>query len=440
MDPASLPQLLDRNRSGLRAGLPSFCTANRWALEAIFDFAAARSLPVLVEATCNQVNQFGGYTGMQAADCRAYIRAIAADCGYDPDAALLGGDHLGPNPWKSEPVDTALSHAADLVRSYVGAGFSKIHLDASMGCAGDGTLSPTEIAERTARLCVAAERQASGDAPPCYVIGTEVPTPGGETGDLSDLAVTDAHSVAETIDTHRIAFSRHGLDEAWRRVVAVVTQPGVDFSDSSVRPFRPDAARALARIILDHPGMAYEAHSTDYQTVGALQDLVDSRYVFLKVGPELTFALREAIMLLARIESHLIGGDDRSRVIETLLAAMDTDPRYWKGYYVGDDRDVALQKLFSYSDRIRYYWGAKGVAASLEKLFANLGRAGIPMTLVSQYFPHLKDAVAAHAAEALAPVLVRRHIQQVVAKYYAACGYDTDSAAGTGVPGVTDSA
>jgi D-tagatose-1,6-bisphosphate aldolase subunit GatZ/KbaZ len=421
----SLRELLDLNRSGKQAALPSFCTANSWALDAIFDFATRHALPVLVEATCNQVNQLGGYTGMQAADYRAFVHAIANDSGYDAADVLFGGDHLGPNPWKRNPTNVALPHAAELVRSYVKAGFMKIHLDASMGCAGEGVLSPAEIAERTVQLCLAAEQEASAEDPPHYVIGTEVPMPGGETADMSDLTVTDTSSVAETINTHRTAFLERGLEDVWNRVIAVVTQPGVDFSHSSVYQFDPQAATGLAGAILDHPGIAYEAHSTDYQTAAALSDLVASHYVFLKVGPELTFAFREAILLLTLIEAHLFDHDDRSRVIDALMAAMDDDPQYWSDYYGGDERSVTLQKLFSYSDRIRYYWGAKNVASSVEKLIANLQRRAIPQTLISQYFPCSKSNASGIRADAIPRFLMRQHIQEVVAKYYSACGYDT---------------
>ena len=52
--------------------------------------------------------------------------------------------------------------------------------------------------------------------------------------------------------------------------------------------------------------MVFEAHSTDYQTAGALRALVEDRWAILKVGPALTFALREALFALSAIEEELI--------------------------------------------------------------------------------------------------------------------------------------
>ena len=64
---------------------------------------------MLIEATCNQVNQEGGYTGMTPADFRGFVEAIAARVGFDPSRIILGGDHLGPNPWKQLPAEEALA-------------------------------------------------------------------------------------------------------------------------------------------------------------------------------------------------------------------------------------------------------------------------------------------------------------------------------------------
>jgi len=35
---------------------------------------------------------------------------------------------------------------------------------------------------------------------------------------------------------------------------------------------------------------------------------------------------------------------------------MKTQPDQWSGYYSGTNQEVELLKVFSYSDRIRYYW------------------------------------------------------------------------------------
>ena len=132
--PETLAAIVAANRSGEAVGIPSYCTAHADTLRAVFRNYAGSDEPVLVEATCNQVNQFGGYTTMTPAGFRNFVEIIAAGEGVDPTRIILGGDHLGPNPWKSEPALAAMSKAKAMVKAYVEAGFTKIHLDCSMAC------------------------------------------------------------------------------------------------------------------------------------------------------------------------------------------------------------------------------------------------------------------------------------------------------------------
>jgi D-tagatose-1,6-bisphosphate aldolase subunit GatZ/KbaZ len=239
---------------------------------------------------------------------------------------------------------------------------------------------------------------------------------------MSDLAVTAPERVAETVETHRAAFAARGLEGAWERVLAVVVQPGVDFSHEAVRPFDPAEAAPLADAIARLPGtLVYEAHSTDYQTGAALAGLVDHRFAILKVGPEVTFALREGILALSLIEERVVPAHRRSGAVEAVLAAMDADPRHWRDYYRGAPETVAILKLFSYSDRIRYYWGVPPVARAVTGLLGTLAETGIPGPLVSQFFPHLSgESLGGRGGPAA--TLLRRHIQVVAERYHRACG------------------
>ena len=328
---AVLRMIFDANRADAQRGIYSICSAHRLVLEAACEAARADGSPLLIEATCNQVNHLGGYTGMTPADFRRDVDAIAARCGLAPSALVLGGDHLGPNPWRHRRAADAMREAVAMVAAYVEAGFEKIHLDASMACADDPVrLDDPTIAARAAGLCRAAEDAArrAGTAP-VYVIGTEVPTPGGEVSDeagsdaIAQIAVTRSDSIAATLDAHRRAFAAAGLDEAWTRVVAIVAQPGVDFDDRHVLDYDSAKAASLGASILHTPRLVFEAHSTDYQTEDALAALVRDHFAVLKVGPALTFALREALFALTFIEEALI--DDvaqRSRLRAVVDAAM----------------------------------------------------------------------------------------------------------------------
>ncbi len=183
-----------RNRSGQRCGIYSVCSAHPIAIEAALVHALRNGESLAcIEATSNQVNQEGGYTGMQPAGFRDFVFRIADSVGIARSRVVLGGDHLGPNPWQGKPADAAMKAAETMVSAYVAAGFRKIHLDCSMSCADDkGPLQDETIARRSAQLCAAAERAWSraGGEPPVYVIGTEVPVPGGAAQDLHAPEVT----------------------------------------------------------------------------------------------------------------------------------------------------------------------------------------------------------------------------------------------------------
>ena len=178
--------LIRRHRAGEACGITSVCSAHPLVVEAALRHTLLHDTPmVLFEATCNQVNQDGGYTGMRPAGFVEFVHAIADQVGLPRSRIVFGGDHLGPNPWTSLAADAAMDKAEAMVDAYVAAGFHKIHLDCSMACAGDPVPLPeAEIVRRAVRLCLAAEAacERTGSIPPVYVIGTEVPTPGGAPG------------------------------------------------------------------------------------------------------------------------------------------------------------------------------------------------------------------------------------------------------------------
>jgi D-tagatose 6-phosphate 4-epimerase len=59
-----LLDLPKRHAAGDRVGLTSVCSAHPIVVEAALRQGKADDSPVLIEATCNQVNHQGGYTGM----------------------------------------------------------------------------------------------------------------------------------------------------------------------------------------------------------------------------------------------------------------------------------------------------------------------------------------------------------------------------------------
>jgi D-tagatose-1,6-bisphosphate aldolase subunit GatZ/KbaZ len=228
-----LQQLGSSTRSAI-AGMYSICSAHPLVLEASIRQAVEDDTTVLIEATSNQVNQYGGYTGMLTATFREFVHQITAKHGLANEKIILGGDHLGPNPWQGLPAKEAMARAVELVKAYSEAGFEKIHLDTSMSCAGENSPLPDfVVAQRAALLCRVAEDASKGQSR-FYVIGTEVPVPGGATESLQELAVTTYEHAANTLETHRSIFTSAGLDSVWPRVIAIVVQPGVEFNHQGV--------------------------------------------------------------------------------------------------------------------------------------------------------------------------------------------------------------
>jgi D-tagatose-1,6-bisphosphate aldolase subunit GatZ/KbaZ len=321
-----------------------------------------------------------------------------------------------------------MAKARDLVRDCVLAGYTKIHLDTSMrvgadpgapGSAPDDTL----VAQRTAELAAAAEAAwgglPAGSPPPLYVVGTEVPVPGGETAGAGAPAVTKPQRAARTLELTAAAFSARGLEAAWERVIALVVQPGVEFGSDSVCAYERPRAHALVDWLERQRPLLFEAHSTDYQSPAALAALVDDHFAILKVGPALTHAYCEAVFGLEGKERELLGadaadpaatgagaanaGDARlSHLRETVERAMSDDPSHWRPYAAGESAEQRALAAFGYSDRVRYYWARPDVRTALARLLDNLS--------------------ARRGADAPPASLIRDRIGAVIEPYAKACG------------------
>ncbi len=416
-----------RDQSTGFRGIPSICSAHPLVIEAAMMHAIEAKAPLLIEATCNQVNQDGGYTGMTPADFRTFVEKIAARTGLPMERVILGGDHLGPNPWKGLDAGEAMDKAEVMIRAYARAGFTKLHLDTSMGCAGEPVaLSDDVTAARAARLAASAEDEIKSTAgvKPVYIIGTEVPIPGGALEELDVLEVTRPEAALETVRVHADAFERAGAADAFRRVVGVVVQPGVEFGNHNVIAYDPVKATALKASLQRLPGLVFEAHSTDYQAREALRTLVVDGFAILKVGPGLTFALREALYGLDQIAEFLFPGSRSGTLMAVTESVMTRDPGNWEKYYHGTADEQHLQRHFSYSDRIRYYWPEEEIAAAVDSLFGLFGDTEIPETLISQYLQGLYPRVRAGRAASTARGLAIAAIDVVLEDYFEACRGD----------------
>lgn len=413
-----LDEIVRAQKRGEARGTPSLCSAHPWVLKA----AMRGEGPVLIESTCNQVNQFGGYTGMTPVDFFRFVRNIAAENGLPAERLILGGDHLGPSVWQNEPAASAMQKSADMVRAYVQAGYTKIHLDASMRLRDDNPSCPLDeelAACRTAWLANVAESACSDlgqDCKPRYVIGTEVPVPGGATAHEDHIQVTMVEDARRTLEVTRRAFLHEGLEAAWDRVIALVVQPGVEFGGDFVLDYNPEAAHNLARFSEMTP-FVYETHSTDYQSRDNLRSLVRDHFAILKVGPALTFAFREAVFALAMMENEFVSAGRRSNLVEVLEEVMTRQPEHWQKYYRGDETAQRLARKFSLSDRIRYYWGNPQVQFALGRLLQNLGGKTLPLALVSQYAPGQWERIRSGQIDNTPEAIILDKVNTVLEEY-----------------------
>ena len=404
-------KMIEHRKNGKKAGIYSACSANEFVIEAVLERAAQTDTDALIEATANQVNQFGGYTGMLPEDFVRFVHGIAKKVHFPADRVILGGDHLGPLVWQNEPEESALEKAKDLVNAYVKAGFQKIHIDTSMRLGDDNPdekLPDERIADRAAKLVrvseaaydnVLREHATTRTAPaaPVYIIGSEVPIPGGAQENNELVTVTKAYEFQKTYETFRERFLTDGLGAAFDRVIAVVVQPGVEFADASVKEYNREEAAELCNALRAYPGVVFEGHSTDYQTRKALKEMVEDGVAILKVGPALTYALRQALFALNDIEETVLTGRgaEHSMFRATLEQVMLADDSQWRKHYHGSVQEIALKRQYSFSDRCRYYLPEKDVVLSIARLIHNIDNAEIPISVLEQFLPvqyqHLRE-------------------------------------------------
>lgn len=420
-----IKKILSKRHDGIPSGIASYCTSNRIVIESILEYYLEKDEHVLIECTANQVNQFGGYMDMTPSDFRDYVYNIADEIGFPKDRIILGADHFGPLVWADKSEKEAMDNAKELVRLAVLAGYTKIHLDTSMLLGSDDAskkLSDETIAERGAVLYKACEdafseriREYPDSIHPVYVIGSEVPIPGGEYEEKDTLEVTRPDDFENTLNAYDKIFRKYSLENAWDNIIAVVVQPGVEFSNEDVHDYDRLQARELVDKLKEYPNLVFEGHSTDYQFGFKLKEMVEDGVAILKVGPAVTYALREALFSLSLMEKELV--DDQSNFIDVLDKSMLKNPKDWEKYYAGSELEVKLARKYSFSDRSRYYMAKPEINESIEKLFENIDSCNVPLGMIKQYLPNAYLKIRSGNITKNAENLVKSNIKDVIRDY-----------------------
>lgn len=196
-------------------------------------------------------------------------------------------------------------------------------------------------------------------------------------------------------------------------------QPGVEFDNSHIIDYQPQKAVALSKMVEAYDTLVFEAHSTDYQTPQSLRQLVKDHFAILKVGPALTFALREAPF--TAIEEELLPAKACSGLRQVLENVMLDRPEYWQSHYHGDGNARRLARA-ALPDRVRYYWPDSQIDDAFERLVRNLADDPIPLPLISQYLPLQYWKVREGEIGAAPRELIISHIQDMpLQQYHHAC-------------------
>lgn len=387
--------IFNQNRKEGKGGIYCICSAHPDVVVASLLYAKRTGCLLSIETTAHQVNQDGGYTGITPKNYAKWVEKTASEIGLSSNDYVLGGDHLGPTSWKMLSADEAMIKSKEVVKEYVEAGYHKIHLDTSIFCDDDTAESTPEsvLIQRTIELLKVAENTAQAKYGTSkhlfYVIGTEVPLPGGAQESTEIVFCTPKKVASQTLKQMKEAFFDAGYKDAWERTYGLVLQPGVEYGDDFVFQYPINGAENLKSLLDSYPNLIYEAHSTDYQPVEALMRLVEDHFAILKVGPWLTTSWREALFALDMIENDLPQIKNKSYIRDSLKKAMFKNDKYWQKYYEGSKEEISYKLLYSLSDRSRYYWEEDSVKTACKSLLSNLSglKDGIPYAMLSQYLP-----------------------------------------------------
>ena len=394
-----------------KKALPSFCTSNLDVLNAAIYFCKKKNFPILIESTSSQVNQNGGYSGKKPRDFFYLVNRIAKKVNFSKKKLYIGGDHLGPLPWRNLKANLALQNSVRLINECLKSNYSKIHVDTSIKCSDDKTLTSDEIFLRTKKILEKIKKNKKFKKA-FLVIGTEVPLSGGN--DKSKLKLTSENQIFNDVQKFKKIKANNGL-------FGLVIEPGMKFMHYQILTPKFKNFKTK-RLISKRYNFVYEAHSTDYQPLYSLKKLVKNNFKFLKVGPELTFYITRSFFLMEEIEKKYFFRK-RSNIRKKIFIEMIKNKKYWSNYYSG--RIKPLKKLIFNSrlDRVRYYLSKKNVEKSKKVLKENINK--LDRNLIKKIL-NKKKLLNYNEKELDNFDLINLcYLGKSLEKYYKACGYRT---------------
>jgi D-tagatose-1,6-bisphosphate aldolase subunit GatZ/KbaZ len=401
------------NKAIKNKALPSFCTSNIEVIKTILFFCNIKKFPCLIECTSNQVNQNGGYTNKTPKMFIKEILNISKKINFDSKKLFLGGDHLGPLPWKKENTKSAIKNSILLINQFLKYNFCKIHIDTSIKCKDDKYINSEIIFNRTNKILndFNIKRKIKNKF---LVIGTEVPLSGS--GDNNKIVKTSKKQIVSEVTKFKEILKKLNLKS---NLFGLVIEPGMKYKHFSITtPKFPDFIKK--KIISLKKNFVYEAHSTDYQKKSTLKQLVKNNFKFLKVGPELTFNYSRALFVMESIEKKFCKVKN-SNIKKSILSSMMKNKKYWDGYYKKNERKLFLDSKL---DRMRYYLNTKPVINSIKTIKKNIN-----LLDKKKFFPFLdpndRKEFLFFSKKKLSnfDTIKLIYISRSLKKYFSACGY-----------------
>ena len=347
-----------------KRSLPSFCTGNIDVLNSIMFFCHLQKLPCLIECTSNQVNQTGGYTKKTPKKFIKEIFDLRKKIKLSKNQLFLGGDHLGPLPWKYYNKKIALKNSINLIESFLKEKFCKIHIDTSIRCKDDNFFNNEIIFKRTKDI-LKNSRIKKRLKDKFLVIGSEVPLSGS--GDNKKIILTNTKQIKnESLKFRQILKE---LNFKNKREFGLVVEPGMKYMHSSIKKPNLKKFKDKTKFSVKN-NFVFEAHSTDYQPLNILKKLSQNNFKFLKVGPELTYNYSRSLFYMQNLEVRF-SFRKKSEITKKLFNTMKNNSKYWKNYYSNKKSQLLLNSKL---DRMRYYLNFKSVVNSINILKKNINK------------------------------------------------------------------
>ena len=395
--------------------LPSFCTANMDVLKSIMFFCNLNKLPCLIECTSNQVNQNGGYTNKNPKKFIKEILSLRKKIKLNKNQLFIGGDHLGPLPWKNEIKKVAIKNSIKLIESFLNEKFCKIHIDTSIRCK-DDVIFNNDIIFKRAQEILENSKIRNKIKNKFLIIGSEVPLSGS--GDSKKIVLTSIKQINLECMKFRQVLKK--LKFKKNRKFGLVVEPGMKYMHTFLK--KPDLKKFYDKKICSKKNnFVFEAHSTDYQSLGILKKLVNNNFKFLKVGPELTYNYSKSLFFMENLEKKLFK-KKKSLIKKNIIYSMNKNDKYWSDYYNSKNKNLFLGSKL---DRMRYYLNTKNVNRSIEILKKNINSISFEkiFTLLSEKqkkeFLHFDKNQLTNFDN-----IKMIFISKSLIRYYTACGYN----------------